>query len=50
MPNPKNPANDLALLPPANMKLSEKTYLQLAKASRNLANLNTLITTNTDNV
>lgn len=50
MPNPKNPANDLALLPPKNLKLSEKTYLQLAKASRNLANLNTLITTNTDNV
>jgi len=48
--NPKNPDNTLPLLPPKDMKLSDKTYLQLAKASRALAKLDTYTTTNTENV
>ena len=48
--NPKNPDNNLPLLPPTNLKLSDKTYRQLSKASRALAILNTYVTTNTENV
>jgi hypothetical protein len=48
--NPKNPDNNLPLLPPTNLKLSDKTYWQLSKASRALATLNTYVTTNTENV
>ncbi len=48
--NPSKPDNSLPLLPPKNLKLSDKTFLQLSKASRALATLNTYITTNTDNV
>jgi hypothetical protein len=48
--NPKLPDNDLPLLPPQNLKLSDATYRQLSKASRTLAELNTYITTNTENV
>jgi Fic family protein len=48
--DPKNPDNALPLLPPKNLKLSEKTYWQLSAASRSLATLNTYITTNTENV
>jgi Fic family protein len=35
--------NDLPLLPPQDLKLSDQTYLQLSKASRVLATLNTYI-------
>lgn len=48
--DPKQPDNNLPHLPPKNLKLSEKTYRQLSKASRALAILNTYITTNTENV
>lgn len=48
--DPKQPDNNLPHLPPENLKLSEKTYRQLSKASRALAILNTYITTNTENV
>lgn len=48
--NPILADNNLSHLPPKNLKLSEKTYRQLSKASRALATLNTYITTNTDNV
>lgn len=48
--NPKNPDNTLPLLPPKDLQLSDKTYLQLAKASRALAKLDTYTTTNTENV
>lgn len=48
--NPKLADNNLPHLPPKNLKLSEKTYRQLSKASRALATLNTYVTTNTDNV
>ncbi len=47
---PKNPDNDLPLLPPENLKLSDETYWQLSKASRAIATLNTYINTNTENV
>ena len=50
MYDPKNPDNDLPLLPPNNLKLSDETYWQLSKASRALATLNTYITNNTENV
>ncbi len=42
--------NGLPLLPPRDMKLSDKTYLQLARASRALSALDTYVTTNTENV
>ncbi|AHB41671.1 filamentation induced by cAMP protein Fic [candidate division SR1 bacterium RAAC1_SR1_1] len=48
--DPKNPDNDLPLLPPENLKLSDRTYWQLSKASRAIASLNTYINTNTENV
>lgn len=48
--NPNIPDNNLPLLPPKDLHLSERTYWQLSKASRALATLNTYITTNTENV
>jgi hypothetical protein len=48
--DPKNPDNDLPLLPPEDLKLSDDTYWQLSKASRAIATLNTYINTNTENV
>ncbi len=48
--NPKHPDNNIPLLPPKDLKLSDKTYLQLSKASRALAKLDTYTTTNTENV
>lgn len=48
--DPTTPDNNLPLLPPKNLQLSDKTYHQLSKASRALATLNTYINTNTENV
>jgi Fic family protein len=48
--DPNQPDNNLPLLPPKNLKLSENTYRQLSKASRALATLNTYVSTNTENV
>lgn len=48
--DPKNPDNDLMLLPPKSLKLSDKTFFQLSKASRALATLNAYLLNNTDNV
>lgn len=45
-----HPDNQLSLLPPKHLNLSDKTYRQLSKASRALATLNTYVTTNTQNV
>lgn len=45
-----HPDNQLALLPPKHLNLSDATYRQLSKASRALATLNTYVTTNTQNV
>ena len=45
-----HPDNQLTLLPPKHLNLSDKTYRQLSKASRALATLNTYVTTNTQNV
>lgn len=40
----------LPLLPPINLKLSDRTYWQLSKASRALATLNTYIIHSTENI
>jgi len=48
--DPTKADNNLPLLPIKDLKLSDKTYRQLSKASRALATLNTYITTNTENV
>ncbi len=48
--NPTKPDNDLPVLPPKNLKISDDTYWQLSKASRALATLNAYITNNTENV
>ncbi len=48
--DPTKADNNLPLLPIEKLKLSDKTYWQLSKASRALATLNTYITTNTENI